>query len=64
MLYEVITDFICTIDVTMSDTAWYSDVVLPEATYLERLDPAHALSGLVPVVTYREPAIEPRNNFV
>ncbi len=52
-------DFICTIDVTMSDTAWYSDVVLPEATYLERLDPAHALSGIVPVVTYREPAIEP-----
>ena len=52
-------DFICTIDVTMSDTAWYSDVVLPEATYLERHDPAHSLSGLVPVVTFRQPCIEP-----
>ena len=52
-------DFICTIDITMSDTAWYSDVVLPEATYLERLDPPENLSGLVPVVAFRQPAIEP-----
>ncbi|AMV71220.1 molybdopterin-dependent oxidoreductase [Desulfuromonas carbonis] len=52
-------DFICTIDITMSDTAWFSDVVLPEATYLERLDPPEVLSGLVPVVAFRQPAIEP-----
>ena len=32
-------DFIVTIDITMNDTAWFSDVVLPEATYLERYDP-------------------------
>ncbi|HXV22586.1 MAG TPA: molybdopterin-dependent oxidoreductase [Desulfuromonadales bacterium] len=52
-------DFICTIDITMSDTAWYSDVVLPEATYLERLDPPEVLGGIVPVVAFRQPAIEP-----
>ncbi len=52
-------EFICTIDVVMSDTAWYSDVVLPEATYLERDDPAHCLSGIQPVVTYRQACIEP-----
>lgn len=52
-------DFICTIDITMSDTAWYSDVVLPEATYLERLDPLESLGGIVPVAVWRQPAIEP-----
>jgi thiosulfate reductase / polysulfide reductase chain A len=52
-------DFICTIDITMSDAAWYSDVVLPEATYLERLDPIESLGGIVPVAVWRQPAIEP-----
>jgi thiosulfate reductase/polysulfide reductase chain A len=51
-------DFICTIDITMSDTAWYSDVVLPEATYLERLDPPEGLAGPVPVVAFRQPCVE------
>jgi thiosulfate reductase/polysulfide reductase chain A len=32
-------DFIVTIDVLMNDTSWFSDVVLPEASYLERYDP-------------------------
>jgi len=32
-------DFIATIDILMNDTAWFSDVVLPEASYLERYDP-------------------------
>ena len=52
-------EFICTIDITMSDTAWYSDVVLPEATYLERLDPIHVLSGPVPEAVMRNPCIDP-----
>ncbi len=52
-------EFICTIDIQMSDTAWYSDVVLPESTYLERWDPAHSLSGVAPVVIFRQPVIEP-----
>ncbi len=52
-------DFICTIDITMSDTAWYSDVVLPEATYLERQDPLESLGGILPVVVWRQPCIKP-----
>jgi thiosulfate reductase/polysulfide reductase chain A len=52
-------DFICAIDVQMSDTAYYSDIVLPESTYLERWDPAHNLSGIQPIVVFRQPVIEP-----
>ncbi len=32
-------DFIATMDIIMNDTSWFSDVVLPEASYLERYDP-------------------------
>ncbi len=35
-------DFIATVDIFLNDTAWFSDVVLPEASYLERYDPLHA----------------------
>lgn len=38
-------DFIITVDITMSDTAWVSDLVLPAPSYLERQDPASALQG-------------------
>ena len=50
-------DFIVTVDIIMNDTAWYSDVVLPEASYLERYDP------LLPVgdkAFIRQPVIEPQ----
>ncbi len=50
-------DFIVTIDIIMNDTSWFSDVVLPEASYLERFDP------LLPVgnrVFVRQPVIEPQ----
>jgi thiosulfate reductase/polysulfide reductase chain A len=50
-------DFIATVDIVMNDTAWFSDVVLPEASYLERYDP------LLPVgdkVFIRQPVIEPQ----
>lgn len=50
-------DFIVTVDILLNDTAWYSDVVLPEASYLERYDP------LVPMgdkVFIRQPVIEPQ----
>ena len=50
-------DFIATVDIIMNDTAWYSDVVLPEASYLERYDP------LLPVgdkAFIRQPVIEPQ----
>ncbi|MEO8612017.1 MAG: molybdopterin-dependent oxidoreductase [Chloroflexota bacterium] len=52
-------DFIATIDIFLNDTAWFSDVVLPEASYLERYDP------VVPVgdkVFLRQPVIEPQGD--
>ena len=50
-------DFIATVDIIMNDTAWFSDVVLPESSYLERYDP------LLPVgdkAFIRQPVIEPQ----
>ncbi len=38
-------DFIATIDIIMNDTSWYSDVVLPEASYLERYDPLNIVGN-------------------
>ncbi len=52
-------DFVCVIDIQMSDTAWYADVILPESTYLERLDPVERLGGIWPVVLFRQPVIPP-----
>jgi len=49
-------DFIVTIDISMNDTAWFSDVVLPEASYLERYDP---LTVVGDAVFIRQPAVEP-----
>ncbi|MBE3144873.1 MAG: molybdopterin-dependent oxidoreductase [Planctomycetes bacterium] len=50
-------DFITTVDIIMNDTAWFSDVVLPETSYLERYDP------LLPVgdkAFIRQPVVEPQ----
>ncbi len=52
-------DFVGVIDVQMSDTAWYADVVFPESTYLERQDPMEILPGIWPVAVYRQPVIQP-----
>jgi len=49
-------DFIMTIDTTMNDTAWFSDLVLPEASYLERYDP---LTTVDDTVFIRQPVVEP-----
>jgi thiosulfate reductase/polysulfide reductase chain A len=52
-------DFITTVDIVLNDTAWFSDVVLPEASYLERYDP------LLPVgdkAFLRQPVIEPQGD--
>ncbi len=49
-------DFIMTIDTTMNDTAWFSDLVLPEASYLERYDP---LAVVGDAVFIRQPAVKP-----
>ncbi len=50
-------DFITTVDIIMNDTAWYSDVVLPEASYLERYDPLLPVDGKAFI---RQPVIEPQ----
>jgi thiosulfate reductase/polysulfide reductase chain A len=38
-------DFIATIDILMNDTAWFSDMVLPESSYLERYDPLNIVGN-------------------
>ena len=48
-------DFIATIDIIMNDTSWYSDVVLPEASYLERYDPLNIVGDKA---FLRQPVIE------
>jgi thiosulfate reductase / polysulfide reductase chain A len=50
-------DFIATVDIVMNDTAWFSDVVLPEASYLERYDP---LLPMGDKAFLRQPVIEPQ----
>ena len=48
-------DFIVTIDIILNDTAWFSDVVLPEASYLERYDPLSVVGNRA---FLRQPVIE------
>jgi thiosulfate reductase/polysulfide reductase chain A len=48
------------IDVRYSETGWYSDVILPESTYLERANILCQWPGLVPVFGMRDQAIAPR----
>ena len=50
-------DFVVTVDIIMNDTAWFSDVVLPEASYLERFDPLAMLGNRIFI---RQPVIEPQ----
>ncbi|HTZ00233.1 MAG TPA: molybdopterin-dependent oxidoreductase, partial [Rhodocyclaceae bacterium] len=47
------------IDVNYSETAWYADVILPEATYLERANILAAGSGLKPAFNLRDQAVAP-----
>jgi thiosulfate reductase/polysulfide reductase chain A len=50
-------DFIATVDVILNDSSWFADVVLPEASYLERFDPLLPLGGKAFI---RQPVIEPQ----
>ena len=50
-------DFMVTVDIIMNDTAWFSDVVLPEASYLERYDPLNVVGDRA---FLRQPVIEPQ----
>jgi len=48
------------IDVRYSETGWLADVILPEATYLERANILCQMNGPVPVFAMRDQAIAPR----
>lgn len=52
-------DLLVTCDVYMTDTAYFSDVILPECTYLERYEPVFDMSGLTPRYVLRQPVISP-----
>jgi len=52
-------EFICAIDIQMTEFAYYADLVIPESTYLERWDSVHSLSGIWPIATFRQPVVEP-----
>jgi thiosulfate reductase/polysulfide reductase chain A len=52
-------DFVLTIDVLPQDHVAWSDVVMPEATYLERYDDLWACGHKTPYIALREPAVEP-----
>jgi thiosulfate reductase/polysulfide reductase chain A len=55
-------DLIVTIDINHSDIAWYSDVILPESTYLERTDSIQQANGLKPQMFLRKQVVTPRYN--
>jgi thiosulfate reductase/polysulfide reductase chain A len=52
-------DLVVAIDVLPQDHIAWADVVLPEATYLERHDDLSAVAYKTPFISFREPAIEP-----
>ena len=52
-------DFVLVIDVLPQEHVAWADVVLPEATSLERYDDVWALAHKEPYIALREPAVEP-----
>lgn len=52
-------DFVAVIDIAMSDTAWYADVVFPESHYLERTDPIEVMPGIWPAAVLRQQVVKP-----
>ena len=53
-------DLLVSIDVRYSETGWYSDVILPESTYLERANILAGMPGPVPLFMMRDQALAPR----
>lgn len=51
---------VVSIDVRYSETGWYSDVILPESTYLERANILCEMPGPVPFFGMRDQAVTPR----
>ncbi len=54
-------DLLVAIDSRYSETAWYADVLLPSATYLEKSSVLATGKGLKPQFQMRRQAVEPRN---
>jgi thiosulfate reductase/polysulfide reductase chain A len=52
-------DFVLAVDVLPQDHVAWADVVLPEATYLERHDDLWACAHKTPYIALREPAVAP-----
>ena len=52
-------DLLVCCDIYLSDTALYSDVILPESTYLERDDPLTIQEDKYPFVKIREAGMKP-----
>lgn len=50
------------IDVRYSETAWYADVFLPEASYLERANILAQVNGPKPMFSLRDQAMAPRHD--
>lgn len=53
-------DFVLAVDTMPSEITGYADVVLPEATFLERLDDIRVSQHKSPNVALRYPAVEPK----
>jgi thiosulfate reductase/polysulfide reductase chain A len=53
-------DLIVTIDINFSETAWYSDVIMPESIYLERSDSLQMANSLKPTIFMRKQCVPPR----
>jgi thiosulfate reductase/polysulfide reductase chain A len=52
-------DFIAVVDVLPTEIVGWADIVLPEATYLERCDEVDTPPYKVPFVAVRQPVVEP-----
>lgn len=52
-------DLLVSIDTHYSEFGWYSDVILPESTYLERDNPICVQKGPKPRMAVRRKAVEP-----
>ncbi|MBT7629360.1 MAG: molybdopterin-dependent oxidoreductase [Desulfobacula sp.] len=53
-------DLVVSIDINYSNIAWYSDVILPESSFLERTDCIQQMNGLKPQMFLREKVVDPR----
>ncbi|MEW6440230.1 MAG: molybdopterin-dependent oxidoreductase [bacterium] len=53
-------ELVVSVDVNFSETAWRSDVILPESTYLERANILALREGPVPCIYMRDQAVAPR----